>query len=316
MGYQMKYAPGPLLAMACLLAAGATQAQSDMHAGAQGAGAALLVSNDSEGFSSRRAALEYLPRYGARDAYAGVRYLASRHGIDGWSRSASQLSAVYRSIDPATANGVQAEAGLSRQGGHELLTVDATWHAPLAERSSVELFVNRDWVETRAALDNGVSFTLAGAAFEQGLGRHLTAVAMAGYQDFSDGNARRHLRAKLIYQPDLELGLTLQARYRLYRSDTDAARAYFNPERYAEAMLAVGFRKRVQGWMGSATAGVGTQRVADSGRSPTRLLELGLESPARASVSLRLRAGLNKSASFGGPDYTFRYAQAEWLLGF
>ncbi len=145
----------------------------------------------------------------------------------------------------------------------------------------------------------------------------MTVVGVAGYQDFSDGNHRTHGRVKLIVQPSLEMGLTLQARYRMYHSDAnEVARSYFNPERYNEAMLAIGWRKRFEGWMGSMTAGVGRQRVGDDGRTPTRLLEAGLESPAKGTQSLRLRAGLNKSASYGGPDYTYRYAQAEWLIGF
>ncbi len=90
-----------------------------------GAGAALMVANDSEGFQTRRLALDYLPAYTSRDALAGVRYAASRYAIADWSRSAQQISGVYRSIDPATTDGVQLAAGLSRQGGHDLLTIDA-----------------------------------------------------------------------------------------------------------------------------------------------------------------------------------------------
>lgn len=281
------------------------------------AGTGFSVASDSEGFATRRGFIELMPSFSGRDDLAGVRHTASAFSIDGWSRNAQQLSAIYRSVDPATTDGTQVEAGYSRQGGHGLLTLDATYRTALGKGRSVELFVNRDWVETRRALDAGVNFTFGGAAFEQALGAHVTVVGVAGYQDFSDGNQRKHGRAKLIVQPSLDLGLTLQARYRMYHSDADAvARTYFNPERYDESMLAIGWRKRVQGWMGSLTAGVGRQKVGDAAREPSRLLEAALESPAGRKQSLRLRAGLNNSASFGGPDYTYRYAQAEWLIGF
>ncbi len=283
---------------------------------ALGGGPGVFAATDSEGFSTGRVALNYLPVYLNRHELAGVRLTASRFSQDDWRRDSQQLLAVYRSVDPATLDGLQVEGGLSRQGGHDLLTIDANWHATLAPRRSVELFVNRDWVETRRALDDAVAFTYAGVALEQGLGEHVTLVGMAGYQDFTDGNKRRHGRAKLIYQPSLELGLTLQARYRAFRSDTEAPRTYFNPERYQETMLAVGFRKRLQGWMGNITAGVGRQRVGTDARTPTRLLELGLESPPHQSQSVRIRAGVNNSASFGGPDYRYRYASAEWLIKF
>ena len=300
------------------LAAGLFSAAAVQAAGAGTHGAGLLAfgASDSEGFDTQRVGLAYLPAFAGRDALGGVRYAASRFAIDDWRRHAQQLSGVYRRIDPASTDGVQLDAGYSRQGGHGLLTIDAGYRTALAAGSAVELFINRDWVETRRALDDGVSFTFAGAALEQALGQHVTVVGVAGYQDFSDGNHRQHGRAKLIVQPLLELGLTLQARYRVYHSDADLPRTYFNPQRYDESMLAVGWRKRFEGWMASLTAGVGRQRVGGAERTPTRLLEAGLESPTRASQSLRLRAGLNKNASFGGPDYTYRYAQAEWLIGF
>lgn len=315
MGYQMMQASSRTLAWlsATLFVTGAAHAAP---ARTMGAGLQAFGASDSEGFDTQRLALAYLPAYASRDELAGVRYAASRFAIDDWRRNAQQLSGVYRSIDPASTDGVQLDAGYARQGGHGLVTIDASYRTALAAGSSVELFINRDWVETRRALDDGVSFTFAGAALEQTLGQHVTVVGVAGYQDFSDGNRRQHGRAKLIVQPLLALGLTLQARYRVYHSDAELPRSYFNPERYDETMLAIGWRKRVEGWMTSLTAGVGRQRVAGAERTPTRLLEAGLESPPRGAQSLRVRAGLNKSASFGGPDYTYRYAQAEWLIGF
>jgi hypothetical protein len=296
------------------LAAGTASAADD---GTRATGTGFLVASDSEGFDTRRVLLEYLPSYRGRDQLAGVRATATGYSIEGWERSARQVSAVYRSIDPATTDGVQGEAGYSRQGGHGLVTLDASWRGAMGPGRSIEAFANRDWVETRRALDAGVHATFAGVAVEQTAGAHVTLVGVAGYQDFSDGNTRKHGRAKLIVQPSLDLGLTLQARYRMFRSDAEGGpRSYFNPGRYSEAMFALGWRKRIDGWMGNLTAGVGRQRVGGDARTPTRLLEAGLESPARARQSLRLRAGLNKSASFGGPDYTYRYAQAEWLIGF
>lgn len=306
-------APLAWLAIGASASAGAQVAETPV----QGAGTSAFVSDDSEGFLTRRLALEYLPLFRYRDGLTGVRYTASRYQADGWTGFGQRLSAVHRRVDPLTGDGWQVEGGLSRQEGHDLLSAEATYHATFAGARSVELFLSRDWVETRLALDNGISFTFAGAALEQGFGPHVTLVGVAGYQDFSDGNYRRHGRARLIVQPDLDIGLTLQARYRMYTSASTAlAGTYFNPDRYDEAMLAVGWRKRMQGWMASLTAGLGRQRVADASRTPTRLLEVAFETTPARSQSIRLRAGLNKSASFGGPDYSYRYAQVEWLLGF
>ena len=303
-----------LAALALLLANGLAAAAVAQPS--QGGGIGAFASSDSEGFSTRRLSAAYLPVFDNGDAYSALRYGASQYKSGDWSGNAQQLSAIYRRIESATANGVQLDASLLRQNGHDLLGLDGSYHATLAKGSSVELFINRDWVETAGSLERGVHFTYAGAALEQAVGPHLTLVGMGGYQKFSDDNERKHGRVKLIFQPDLDLGLTLQLRYRMYTSSRETRGTYFNPARYDETMLAVGWRKRFQGWMGSVTAGIGRQAVGEDARTPTRLLEAGLESPVRRQQSVRLRAGLNKSASFGGPDYTYRYAQLEWLLGF
>lgn len=287
------------------------------HAAGDAGALQAFAAQDSEGFSARRLTLGYLPAYTHRDAHTGIRVSATHFSQDAWSEDTQQLTVVHRDLDPATTDGLQIEAGLARQGGHSLLSVDAGYRRALGTGTSVEAFVNRDWVETRSALAGGVKFTFAGAALEQAVGRHLTVVGVAGYQDFSDGNYRKHARAKLIVQPLLDLGLTLQLRYRVFKGAEDGVRrSYFNPGRYDESMLAVGYRKRVSNWVGNLTAGVGRQRVGDAPKTNTRLLEAGLESPQFGAQSVRVRAGYNRSASFGGPDYSYRYAQAEWHVRF
>ncbi|MGN5477379.1 hypothetical protein ACTMU2_12180 [Cupriavidus basilensis] len=150
-----------------------------------------------------------------------------------------------RKLDPATLNGWTLEGGIFTQGGHTLATVDGGYRLALAKRTSLEVFVNRDWVETQTALDRGVHYTFGGVALDQGIGPHVTVVGVAGQQYFSDGNRRDHGRLRLIYQPSLDLGLTLQARFRAYHSSQeDVGRAYFNPDHYSESMLAVGWRQR------------------------------------------------------------------------
>jgi len=109
------------------------------------------LSRDNEGFSIQRLAVEYLPVFRNGDALTGGRYTVHHFEQNDWSRSGQQITVMHRAIDPATANGWQLEAGLSRQGGHDLLSLDGNYHATLAERSGLELFVNRDWVETRNA---------------------------------------------------------------------------------------------------------------------------------------------------------------------
>lgn len=95
----------------------------------------------------------------------------------------------------------------------------------------------------------------------------MTLVGLAAQQYFSDGNRRDHGRLRLIYQPSLDLGLTLQARYRTYRSShEDVDRAYFNPKNYSEAMLAVGWRQRFRAGPSRSRRGSAPRRsTASSG---------------------------------------------------
>lgn len=292
-------------------------AADDNDAFAPGAGAALYLSKDNEDFTTQRIAAEYLPRFKHGDSLTGVRYTAHHYDQGQWSRHGDQLTVLHRDIDPATANGCQLDAGVFQQGGHVMLTLDGNYRKALAERTALELFVDREWVETQAALDKGVHFTFAGGGIEHGFGPHITAIGIAGYQGFSDGNSRNHGRVRLIYQPSLDLGLTLQARYRVYTSSSDdVGGAYFNPSRYDESMLAIAWRRRLLGWTGLLTAGVGRQHVAEDPGTPTRLFEIGVQSPPVRASSLRVRGGYNQSASFNGPDYRYRYLQGEMIVGF
>jgi len=282
----------------------------------QGVGALADFSADSESFNIRRMGVVLLPNFTHADFLGGIKYTDHHYEQNSWSRDGRQISLLYRQIETATANGMQLEAGVFSQGQFDLLTADANYRTPVAEGTGLELFVNRDWVETAAALDKGVNFTFGGIALDQVLNRHFTLVGVAGLQNFSDDNFRNHGRVKLIYQPDPDLGLTLQLRYRAYTSSSsNVGGAYFNPNQYEETMLALGWRQRVNGWMANMTAGAGQQKVASDPDTPTLLLELGLQSPVKnRSYSFRLRAIVNQSASFNGPDYRYNLLHGEWIL--
>ena len=289
----------------------------DQTSSERAAGTEFFLSDDSEGFQTRKLSAEFLPQYKDADHYLGIRGSAYQYRADEWKRDGQKISFIGRDIESATANGWTLEAGLFEQGDHTLLTFDGSYRTALAEKTAVELFANRDWVETQPALDAGTNFTFVGAALDQGLGEHVTLVGLAGTQFFSDDNRRDHGRLRLIYQPSLDLGLTLQARYRMYRSsEEDVGREYFNPGDYQESMLALGWRQRFAGWSAGLTAGFGREKINQDPSQSTRLFELNLQSPVRGSQFLRMNAGYNRSASFYGPNYDYRYIKGEWIMRF
>jgi hypothetical protein len=283
----------------------------------QGIGGGYFISHDSENFSTNALSALYLPDFRHGSALGGVRATFRDYSQKEWRRESQQVAVVMREVAPASGNGWQLDAGLSQQGHHNIITLDGSYHTPLATGLGLDLFVNRDWVETRTALDRGIDFTFVGGSLDQTLGEHWTVVGVAGLQMFSDTNQREHYRARVVFQPWLDSGLTLQLRYRTYHSSKVAVGgSYFNPVNYDETLLAAGWRKRFEGWVFRTAAGFGQQHVNSSPATGTRLLELQLDSPTRGDQSIRLRGGFSQSASFGGPNYRYAYLQGEWLMRF
>jgi len=323
MGHKVKRASGGwLVALSgcCVALAGPCQAQ-DVEKGAARSdmafGTEAFVTNDSDHFQSRRVSAEFFPAFENADRYLGIRLGEYNYQQDSWRRNGKKLSFLARSVETRTADGGNMEVGVFEQGGHTLLTLDGSYRITPAKRTAVEFIVNRDWVETPKSLDRGIDFSIVGVAVDQGLGEHVTLVGLLGQQYFSDGNRRDLGRFRVIYQPSLDLGLTLQLRYRTYRSThEDVDRAYFNPKSYSESMFAVGWRQRFNGWTASVTAGLGNEKINHEISQPTRLLDVNLQSPVRGSQVFRFGFGYNRSTSFSGPSYQYRYLRGEWIILF
>ncbi len=296
----------------------AAQALAQSASPAMAAGGMLATSRDSEGFSSRRLSVEAVTGFRHLDGKTGLRYTDHQFWRDGWRRSGEQLRFVTHQIDRRTADGWLVEAGVFRQSVHELVTLDASYRKTPIPGTTIEGFASRDFVETRNALELGTHFNFAGVAVDHQLTPRLTVVGLLAHQAFSDDNQRRHARARLIYQPWPELGLTLQLRYRTFDSSKeDVARAYFNPKRYEETLAAVSWRQRSGDWRTALTAGLGVQRIDQADSSGTRLLE-GLAEKQVATYALRLRAGYSRAAAAAASDpaYWYSYAIGELLVPF
>lgn len=196
-----------LTASAALAAMSALPAA--LAAGPMAAGGSAFFSSDSEGFSSRRLSAEAVTGFRHLDGKTGLRYTDHQFSRDGWRRSGEQLRFVTHQIDRRTADGWLLEAGVFRQSVHELVTLDSSYRKTLRPGTTVEAFASRDFVETRNALELGTHFNFVGISVDQQLTPRLTAVGLLAHQGFSDDNQRRHARARLIFQPWTDLGLTL-----------------------------------------------------------------------------------------------------------
>lgn len=288
---------------------------------AAASGPALLapthfVSTDSEDFVVRKTGMGVAPRYRDGNDYTALRLAHHRYTLSDWSIEARQLDVTRRAIDAHSGLGYQAVLGLNDLGDRQLLTADGDYGTDWGTSTRTGLYLNRDWVETRAALADGVYATHYGASLEQRLALGWSAIGLLGQQRFSDGNVRDHARLRLVYDLLAQWGVNAQFRHRRFWNSAPWGGRYFSPDVYHEDLLAVGVRRRHAGWLLAGALGTGQQRVSADAPTTTHLAELELSSPLDGNIVLRARAGYSDSAALTGPGYIYRYLQAELLLRF
>lgn len=276
-----------------------------------------FISSDSEGFNVYKVGAQYLPLYQHGDNYTGVSYQFNKFTQNQWSAEGNQLGLTSKSINPRTALGYIANINANSINGHTLLTTDSYFGFNATSTTRAEFFINREWVETKNALTNGIYYTLGGISIEQKLLDGLSGIVTGGNMYFSDTNTRPFFRANLIYDILPEYGINIQARYRQFHdTNTNVVNNYFNPDNYNEGMLAIGMRRFVQGWMLSGTLGLGRQRVNSDSSTSTQLAEVNATSPYVGPAFFRTRLGYRKSAGFQGPDYSYTYFMEELIIPF
>lgn len=304
-----------VFAIACLASAAACAAEDTVSKQAISI-PDYYGSTDSAGFNTNRLRTAYYPLYEHGDKYSGVEYLHNRFNQGSWSSSANQLTLVTKAINPRTALGYNLNLGYNVENGYTLLTTDSEYGFRLGDRTSGQIAINRDRVETQDGLIYGIYYTLAGASIEQQLIDRLTLVATGGGMFFSDANTRAYMKFRLIYDLMPEYGVTAQLRYRQYHDSntTIPNNYYFNPDGYAETMLVFGIRRRLAGWTLSGTAGLGQQRIEQQPGTSSRLAEFAVTSPHAGEIFFRARLGYSNSADFFGPSYSYRYLMEEMII--
>jgi hypothetical protein len=250
--------------------------------------------------------------------YAGIAAQNTHYSQDGWSKDVAGVMGVYRRQNAATLAGVRAEAGVVSVSGHARVVGDATWSHRIGDKTGVELIAAGDVVGTREALDRGIAFGLAAASLERQFGERVTAIGLAGWQPFTDGNSRAHLRARLIWSLAPEQGVSAQARWRQYSSsDEDVDGAYFNPDRYRNWDAGLSIRRRVGGWTVAGLAGGGQEKIDDGSWKSTTLAEVRAEGPVGGKVRLAFEARYQRAAGFAqDPDYWYGSAGVQVIVPF
>ena len=277
----------------------------------------ISAGSDAEDFDALRLRTGVLFDYASPFDYAGIAAQTTHYTQSGWQRDAPAVLVLWRKQDRNTLAGTVAEAGIVRIGGRTRLIGDATWSLRPSARTGIELLVASDLVETQRALEQATTHTLLGVSAERQLTPRLTAIGLAGYQRFTDGNERVHLRGRLIWMLIPEHGVSAQVRWRQYETnDIDVGGAYFNPERYREWQAALAIRKRSSGWLWSGTIAAGREQIDDGGPQTTLLADVRTEATL-GKTRLVLHASYNRSAGFAAADgYWYRVVGVSVVVPF
>jgi hypothetical protein len=303
---------------AALLLVGANAALAQQESSRFAGSTGFDASSDSEGFRTYRARVGGAYAYDNPWSYAGVAVQSSRYSQDGFRQDVPGVLGIYRDQRRDTLAGVDVQAGVVRVSGHLRPIGDASWRLAPSTTTAVDFLAAADLVESPEAIRRGIGYSFVAAGVEQQLNDRFTVTGLAGYQPFTDGNARTHLRARLIWLAVPEQGVTLQLRYRQYDTrDLDVEGAYFNPERYRQWLAVAAVRKRYAGWTFSGALGAGQEHSAGSDTQGSYLAELRAEGKIAGDARLVLHAGYYRAAGFiDVGSYAYRSIGAEVVVPF
>ncbi len=270
-----------------------------------------FMSSDSDGNDVQRHSLGWDVSRQDIEHWWGLRFERARFSGDGWSEREERLY-----LRAAGGDGGWRWRGEVGSNGDDLLG-SASIHSTDAYRK--EFFLERDVLETRQGMEEGLLSTFAGAAMDFPLSERWSANGLVGLQDFGGDNLRRHVRAAVVYGLVPSQGLSLQLRVRQANDSVRQEADYFAPGRYRQALGVVSMRRFVGGYQWRATAGYGRQDFTGVGSQPSRLLEVDFQTPKDRGYYLRATAGYSDApanTASGASDYSYRYVRVEGVWEF
>jgi len=266
------------------------------------------IASDTDGFHAARVRVGELYPYGSYLDHFGIAAQTTRYSQSDWRRTANGVVGLWRNQDAATLAGISAEAGLVQVAGHTRGVGDVTWGMRPAPNTGIERIASGDRVGTQKAIDRAIGYGFFAASVEQTFAERFTAIGLAGYQTFTDGNDRVHLRGRLIWQAAPDYGVNVQLRWRQYESrKDDVDGAYFNPDRYRQWLGALAMRRRVGTWVWTGALGGGRETINGSDTHPVRLAEVRGEGALTDRMRLAMYAIYSRSTGYvDSPDYSYR----------
>jgi hypothetical protein len=283
----------------------------------EGGGIDTVYTTDSDHFRSARLRVGALVHYKSPYDVIAVGGGGTYYEQNDWSKERYTLAAAVRKLDRATGAGVVATAGVSSVGDHQKLFGEGTWNVRLSQATGLEFIGQRDFVETRAALDAGTMTNYLAASVDHAPSDRFTVIGLAGVQWFSDDNQRTHLRGRAIYAVLPEQGLSVQVRAQGYESSSPGGGLYFNPDRYERADIGLRLRRSIADWRVLAAVGGGQEWIDHTVRNPTSYAEARGQRSFANNLTLALTFAYYRASeadSAGSGAYNWRYFRVLFII--
>jgi len=277
-------------------------AQDEPLAPAAAAGAEVFYSTDSDGSATARTAVDLDLRNRGDERRMGFRLEKAWYDPAG-SETRDRERVFVRWADR---NDALAWSALVGTDGHSVIG-SASIHDDAPDRK--EVFIERDVVETRRGLDEGIYATFLGAAIDLPASDRTTVTLLGGLQEFTGDNLRLHARANLVHVVAPDLGLSAQLRTRYFRNSHPFEYDYYSPRWYAQVLPVIQMRRFTDGWELVGAAGIGLQRDSQSEWGRASFAQLRFRSPPNArdwSVHGELTyTDAPSSSAVRGPGYAY-----------
>lgn len=189
--------------------------------------------------------------------------------------------------------------------GTDTRTVLASINVHDESKFRKEFFVERDIVETKKGVDDGIYYTFVGGALDVPFDDRNVVTLVSGMQFFTGDNIRFHVRANYVHVIDPDRGLSFQIRARYFDNSHPREFDYYSPRWYAQVVPVLQLRRNIGGWQYTVAGGIGAQKDNSGGWTRSSLLTGQFRSPERNRWSFNVSGTFSETPTATGNSYNY-----------
>lgn len=272
-----------------------------------------FYSNDSDAVTIQRAGVGYLWEYNSPQKNTGVTSHYLNYNGTGWNVEGTQVGTTFKRLNPS--GWLIGEINITALNtNHSNITglISKGWF--LTPDSNVELFLERDYVDTQQGTEQGILTTNIGAAGDY-IYQNILITGYLSNQYFTDDNNRFHARTSVgyIFKNDGNRYLDMQAKYRFYENSNSYTGNYFNPNSFQEILFGPSFRVGINGWTLGGFAGYGPQRI-DGDNKNAYAINFKLTAPKTINAAFLSLIGGFRNDGARGDGYKYGYVNLVFTI--